>query len=200
VLAFLLTALVVELTPGPNMATLASLTLQRGRIAGLAAVAGVGLGLAIVGGFAALGLSAVIAESAFLYQTLRWGGVAYLLYLAYDAWRDASAPPEPDVELGGLRRLFLTGLTVNLLNPKAMVFYVAVLPTFVVPENGSLVQQSLALAAVYVAVATAVHVVIVLLASRLRPYLIAGKAERTVRRGLAALMAVIALWFAYETR
>ena len=62
-LGFLLTSLVLELTPGPNMGTLASLTLERGRGAGLAAVAGIALGLAIVGSLAAFGLTAAITES-----------------------------------------------------------------------------------------------------------------------------------------
>jgi threonine/homoserine/homoserine lactone efflux protein len=199
VLGFLLTALVVELTPGPNMGTLASLTLQRGRRAGLAAVAGVALGLAIVGAAAAFGLAALIAEQPLLYQALRWAGVAYLLYLAWDAWRDAGDVARVDDEPEGERALFLKGLIVNLLNPKAAMFYVAILPTFVDPARGSLVAQNLTLAAIYVGVATAVHAAVVLLAAQLRGRLVAGGAERPVRRALAIVMGLIALWFAYDT-
>lgn len=197
--AFLVTAIIVELTPGPNMATLASLTLERGRRAGFAVVAGIALGLAVVGALAALGLTALISESPFLYQVLRWGGILYLLYLAYDAWRDAGASGiarEPE-DHGSL---FLRGLTINLLNPKAAVFYVAILPNFVDPARGGLLVQNLMLVAIYVAVATAIHSGIVLLAARLRPVLVAGTGERALRRSLACLMAMIAIWFAWETR
>ncbi|GLK57331.1 threonine/homoserine/homoserine lactone efflux protein [Methylopila capsulata] len=198
-LGFLLTALVLELTPGPNMGTLASLALQRGRRAGLAAVAGVALGLAIVGGAAALGLAALIAGEPLFYQALRWAGVGYLLYLAWDAWRDAADVAKVDDQPESDGALFVKGLIVNLLNPKAAVFYVAVLPTFVDPAAGSVIGQNVALAAIYVSVATAVHVAVVLLAARLRGLLVSGGTERVVRRGLALAMGAIALWFAFET-
>ena len=96
--------------------------------------------------------------------------------------------------------LFLRGLTVNLLNPKAAVFYIAVLPTFIDATRGAVLAQNLMLVAIYVAVATAVHTGVVLLAARLRPLLVAGAGERIVRRALAVVMAMIAVWFAWETR
>ena len=96
--------------------------------------------------------------------------------------------------------LFLRGLTVNLLNPKAAVFYVAVLPTFIDAARGAVLAQNLMLVAIYVAVATAVHTGVVLLAAQLRPLLVAGAGERIVRRVLAIVMAMIAIWFAWETR
>lgn len=78
-LAFALTCVVIEITPGPNMAWLAALSLSRGWRNGFAAVAGVALGLSVYGVLAAFGLAAVIESSTFLYESLRWGGVAYLL-------------------------------------------------------------------------------------------------------------------------
>jgi threonine/homoserine/homoserine lactone efflux protein len=199
-IAFLLTSLVLELTPGPNMGTLASLTLERGRSAGLAAIAGITLGLAIIGTLAAFGLTAVIAESPALYQALRWAGIFYLLYLAYDAWRDAGAGADIASKPEDAGSLFLRGLTVNLLNPKAAVFYIAVLPTFIDVARGAVLVQNLTLVAIYVAVATAVHTGVVLLAAQLRPLLVAGAGERLVRRALAIVMGIIAIWFAWATR
>ena len=84
-LAFILTCLVIELTPGPNMAYLALLSASIGRRAGFAATLGVALGLLIVGLAAALGLAAVIANSRLLYEALRWAGVLYLFWLAWEA-------------------------------------------------------------------------------------------------------------------
>jgi len=196
---FLLTSLILELTPGPNMGTLASLALERGRVAGLTAVGGVATGLAVVGVLAALGLAAAISESPTIYQVLRWAGVCYLLYLALEAWRRAGrggimASPAGDGSL------FVHGLMLNLLNPKAALFYIAVLPTFIDPARGFLLVQNLTLVAIYVAVATVVHVGVVLLAAWLRPVLLAGVGEIIVRRSLAAIMALIAIWFAWQTQ
>jgi threonine/homoserine/homoserine lactone efflux protein len=76
---FALTCLVIELTPGPNMAYLVVLSAGHGRRAGFAATLGIALGLLIVGIGAALGLAALISSSRLLYEALRRGGVAYLL-------------------------------------------------------------------------------------------------------------------------
>ena len=122
-LAFALTCFVIEITPGPNMAYLAALSLSQGVRAGIAAVAGIALGLSVYGVGASLGLSAVIDNSAFLYETLRWGGVAYLLWLAWDAWA-AERDVAPEAVEGGIGpwTAFRRGLITNLLNPKAAVF------------------------------------------------------------------------------
>jgi threonine/homoserine/homoserine lactone efflux protein len=195
VVEFLLMSLLVELTPGPNMTTLAALSLAHGRRAGLAAVAGVALGLAIVGALAAFGLTAAIQSSPLLFQTLRWAGVIWLLWLALEAWLSAdgkAAPPEH-------ADFFRKGLLTNLLNPKAAIFYVAVLPTFLRPESGSLIGQTLLLVAIYVAVATAIHLGLVLAAARLRDTL--GTTQlRYVRRAMAVALAGVAVWFGWQTR
>ncbi|MGL4558944.1 MAG: LysE family translocator, partial [Afipia sp.] len=168
-LAFALTCFVIELTPGPNMAYLAALSLSQGVRAGIAAVAGIALGLSVYGVAASLGLSAVIENSTFLYEALRWGGVAYLLWLAWDAWA-AEREVAPEAVEGGISpwTAFQRGLITNLLNPKAAVFYVAVLPDFVQVGRGSVAAQTLMLSAIYVGIATAIHLIIVLLASRLQ--------------------------------
>ena len=147
-LAFALTALIIEITPGPNMAYLAALSLSRGWRIGLAAVAGVALGLSVYGIAAALGVAAIIESSTLLYQALRWGGVIYLLWLAFNAWSSADdvasegKPGHDHTRASAFRR----GLITNLLNPKAEVFYVAVLPEFQVRSIGSrLIHEGLAM-------------------------------------------------------
>jgi threonine/homoserine/homoserine lactone efflux protein len=199
--AFALTALVIEMTPGPNMAYLAALSLSQGIRAGLAAVGGVALGLSVYGAVAALGLSAAIDNSPLLYEVLRWGGVIYLLWLAWEAWAsEAETAPEKagdsDIRSG---QAFRRGLITNLLNPKAAVFYVAVLPDFIQPGRGSVVTQTLGLSALYVGIATLVHLVIVLLASRLQSAIHTPEKRRGIRRVLAVALAAIAVWFAFST-
>jgi threonine/homoserine/homoserine lactone efflux protein len=200
-ITFALTSLVIEMTPGPNMAYLAALSLSQGVRAGLAAVVGVALGLSVYGAVAALGLSAAIENSSLLYEALRWGGVAYLLWLAWEAWTsEAETSPEkagdPNIRPG---QAFRRGLITNLLNPKAAVFYIAVLPDFVQVGKGSIVTQTLMLSALYVGIATLVHLVIVLLASRLQNVVQTPDKRRTIRRVLAVALAAIAIWFAFST-
>lgn len=195
---FMLTAAIIEMTPGPNMAYLALVAASEGRGRGFAAVAGVATGLAVVGIAAALGLAAAIGASPVLYQALRWSGVLYLLWLAYDGWRDGDAAMTPAPPGSGLARFFGRGLMTNLLNPKAAVFYLAVLPEFVDPA-GPIVGQTVTLSLVYVAVATAIHAAIVAAAGAARVWLDDPDRARRVRRGLSLALAVIALWFAWKT-
>ncbi len=196
---FTLTALLIELTPGPNMAYLATLALDRDRAVAMAAVAGVALGLAVVGTLAALGVAAAIEQSTLLYQALRWLGVGYLLWLAATGFFSNAEASSEDVA-AGMASGFARGLVANLLNPKAAVFYVSVLPNFVRTDAGHVTSQTLLLGAVYVTVATAVHTAIVLAAGALRPVLVRPDTRKTVRRVLSVALAGIAVWFAVVTR
>ena len=199
--AFALTALIIEITPGPNMTYLAALSLSSGMRTGFAAVAGIALGLATYGIVAALGLAAVIDSSPLLYGILRWGGVAYLLWLAWEAWSSEreTSPDATDGADGDPWIAFRRGLITNLLNPKAAVFYVAVLPEFARPGGGSVMSQTLALSAVYVTIATVVHAGIVTLAGTLQSTVAASNNRRMVRRLLAIALVLIAIWFALTT-
>ncbi len=199
-LAFAIMALVIELTPGPNMAYLAALSLSQGARAGFAAVGGVALGLSVYGVAAALGLGALIGQSPVMYEGLRWAGVAYLFWLAWDAWTserdEARSRQSPDISP---RMAFRRGLITNLLNPKAAVFYIAVLPDFIAVEGGGIAAQTIALAAVYVGVATAVHLFIVVLAGQSHRLIATAEQRRKIRRILAVVLAVVAIWFAFST-
>ena len=200
-LAFAITCAIIELTPGPNMAYLAALSISHGARVGAAAVAGVALGLAIYGFVAALGLAAIIEQSNVLYGLLRWGGVAYLLWLAWEAWSsERDTGPEAGDGAGNTRlAVFRRSLITNLLNPKAGVFYVAVVPSFVAPGAGSVIAQTLLLSGIFVAIASAIHLSIVLLASRLHGILSSPPRRRAARKAMALALAGIAIWFAIST-
>jgi threonine/homoserine/homoserine lactone efflux protein len=200
-LAFALTALIIEITPGPNMTYLAALSLSGGMRTGFAAVAGIAIGLLTYGIVAALGLAAVIDNSPLLYGLLRWGGVAYLLWLAWEAWSSEreTSPDATDGPDGEPWIAFRRGLITNLLNPKAAVFYVAVLPEFIRPGAGSVMSQTLALSVVYVTIATTIHAGIVMLAGSLQSMVAASNSRRLIRRLLALALVIIAVWFALAT-
>lgn len=191
-LSFLVASLLIELTPGPNMAWLAAVALSRGRRAALLAVAGVASGLAILGLLAAAGLGAMVAASPVLYQAVRLGGFLFLLWLAWDTWR----PPQAEEGAFGS---FRDGFVTNLLNPKAGLFYVAVLPAYLDPARPDSIRETLVLVAAYVAVATAVHTAIVLFAAAAHEAMMAGGRVIAIRRFLALGLVAVAVWFAWKT-
>ncbi len=194
---FLLASFLIELTPGPNMTYLALVSARKGRRTGLATVAGVALGLAIIGLVAAYGVAEVIQSSPVIYEALRWCGVGFLLYLAWEGWTDGGDVAAADKD-GADGKYFLRGLVTNLLNPKAGVFYISVLPTFI-DRTRPAAGQAVALTIAYVGVATAVHLSIVLLAGSLARFLKDPGREQVARRFLSAMLALVAIWFAWTT-
>jgi threonine/homoserine/homoserine lactone efflux protein len=160
---------------------------------------GVALGLLIVGLAAALGLAAVIAKSRLLYEALRWAGVIYLFWLAWEAWRrEENTSPSAATLAPSDSKYFLRGLITNLLNPKAGIFYLAILPTFV-NELRPLLGQTMTLSAIYVVVATTIHSVIVLLADTARPLLENQERRVIIRRVFSLLLVAIAIWLLFAT-
>lgn len=198
-LAFLGACFIVEITPGPNMGYLAILSIQKGKRSGLSAVAGVASGLLLVGLAAASGLALLIAQSPVLYEILRWTGVFYLLWLAWEGWwPEKEDPAEQSGHLHGERKYFKRGLLTNMLNPKAAVFYIAMLPGFI-ESTDHIATQFLFLTLVYVLVATVVHTLVVLLASWARRFLSSPEQAMIVRRILSVLLALIAIWLGWAT-
>lgn len=199
ILSFILTVLVIELTPGPNMAWLALLSATNGRRAGLAALFGIACGLSLIGFAASYGLAAYIAASPNVAQLLRWAGVFYMLWLACDAWPRREIIAAPAIAARGSDLIhFRRGFLLNLLNPKAGLVFVSVLPEFFDPSRGALA-QSLLLTIIYVLIATLVHLAIVLLAGLGQQWLQTGARERLLRQIFALLLVGIALWFALRT-
>lgn len=197
IVPFIVTSFLIELTPGPNMGYIALLSLERGRSAGLAAVAGVTLGLLLLGLLAGFGAGAIISSARWLYESVRWAGVAFLLWLAWDSYRESRRPLETDGAAGRRWIYFRRGLITNLLNPKAAVFYVAVLPNFT--GEGADSRWELVLTLTYVAVATAVHAVLVLLASTVQPLLASSGLRARLGATFAILLVGIAVWILATT-
>ncbi len=199
IVPFLVAVALIELTPGPNMGWLALVSVARGRLAGFAAVAGVTVGLAAWMLAAAFGLTEIFAVWPPLYQGLRWAGVVFLLWLAWEAWREpVTGAPAPDVRT--LRGLFLRGMTGNLLNPKAAVFYVALLPTFMRPDHGALLSQALTLGSLHLLMAIVVHSLIVLGGAGAGSVILSRMQGPTLRAVMAAGLVIVAAWLAWETR
>ena len=193
-IGFALAVLLIELTPGPNMAWIVALSLQEGRRAGLAAISGVALGLILNACLSVLGATFILSRSDGVVPLISFLGAAMMTYLAWQAWHqagDSSAATRPSGPEG---RNLVAGFFINLLNPKAALFFITVMPQFV---NGGrpTYLQGITLAATSVGIATAIHLLLVLGASGLRPLVQQGERSRTIRRALAILMLGVAGWF-----
>lgn len=187
---FAAAVLLIELTPGPNMAWLAGLAATEGKRSGLSAVAGVALGLLANGVLAALGLATLLTAMPALLHGLRIAGAAMMAWLAIEAWRGAEKAPPPTAT----RRAFATGALLNLLNPKAYLFFVVVAPEFLNGRTLGLT-EALTLALVSTLIATAIHLAIVLAGSHAQSWLADPARTRWVRRGFAVVMLVVAASF-----
>lgn len=200
VLPFLAAVALMELTPGPNMGWLAIVSLSQGRTAGLAAVAGITLGLTLWMVAAAFGLTEVVLVRPALYQAIRWAGVGFLLWLAWDAWRSTGDGADAAPIETRRRALFRRGLIGNLLNPKAALLYVVLLPGFIRPAQGPLLAQALTLGSLHVVVSVIVHSVIVLTAARAGGALLTRAQGPGMRAAMALGLVAVAVWTAWETR
>lgn len=195
---FLITALLIELTPGPNMAWLALTSASKGRESGFAAVAGIALGLVLLGGASAFGLSELATSSPVIFSFLRYAGVGYLLWLAWTTWSSEAETSDTAMDHSRLMDWFRHGLLLNLLNPKAAIFFIAVLPAYI--DAGFPVgPQTILLSFSYVGIATFIHLVIVMLTGTAHDWLTQGGRQRLIRRIFAVMIALIALWFLRST-
>jgi threonine/homoserine/homoserine lactone efflux protein len=199
-LEFIFFSFILELTPGPNMGFLAALTMAQGRRAGLMAIGGVALGLSVYGTAAALGVMAILYASPFAYEALRWAGVAYMLYLAWEIWQTPAIKHDVTEKREHSARLFLKGFITNVLNPKAGLFFMAVLPQFIPLNSTRPLFHALSLVAVYVTVATLVHLTIVLVAERANIAITRNGWEPRVRTFMALALVLIALWMVIQTQ
>jgi threonine/homoserine/homoserine lactone efflux protein len=170
---FALTALVLVLTPGPNMVYCVSRTLSQGRAAGLVSLAGVLLGFIVHLLAATFGLTAVLTAVPLAFDALRLAGAAYLLWLAWDAFRPGGSTPfvARQLPVDSAGRLFRMGFLTNLLNPKVALFYLSFFPQFLHPDRGSVLLQSLQLGAVQILVSGSVNTLLIIGADRISAFL-----------------------------
>jgi threonine/homoserine/homoserine lactone efflux protein len=148
---FVLAALVLLLTPGPAVLYIVTRSIDQGRRAGLVSVAGVHVGTLAHILAAAVGLSALLAASATAFSVVKYLGAAYLVYIGVRRLLDRGLPAVVGAgEPRRLRRAFVDGVIVNVLNPKTALFFLAFLPQFVTVARGHVGQQIVWLGVVFV--------------------------------------------------
>jgi len=168
-LFFALAALVLVISPGPNMIYLISRTITQGRKAGLTSLAGVICGFLFHILMVSFGLTAILFAVPFAYTVLKTLGVIYLLYLAYQAIKPNSKSifeVDQNLQIDQPRKLFTVGFLTNVLNPKVAVFYLSFFPQFIKPAYGSIFSQSLMLGFTQVLVSFSINFLIVLSAAK----------------------------------
>jgi threonine/homoserine/homoserine lactone efflux protein len=149
-IAFLLTSLVIVAMPGPGAIYTIAAGLQRGRRASLIAALGCTLGIVPHVIAAITGLAAVLYASAVAFQTIKYAGVAYLLFLAWQSWRDKTPLEVPNTDAPpSAGRVISQAVLINLLNPKLTIFFFVFLPQFVHPNEPNALQHMLMLSGVF---------------------------------------------------
>ncbi|AMV45694.1 LysE family translocator [Paraburkholderia caribensis] len=171
--AFAVVALGMALTPGPNMIYLISRSICQGRVAGLISLGGVALGFVVYMFCAAFGITALLLAVPFAYDTLRFGGALYLLYLAWQAVKPGGRSPFQvrDLPVDSPRKLFTMGFITNLLNPKIAVLYLSLLPQFIDPQYGSVLAQSLMFGVVQIVLSISVNSAVAMTAGSIAVFL-----------------------------
>ena len=199
-IAFLAAAAVLAITPGPGIAYVVARTAAGGRREGLASCFGTAVGGMVHVVAAALGLSALLAQSAVAFSIVKYIGAAYLIYLGIRLLRSPRTVDIPAVKSQGAGRALREGIVVEALNVKTAVFFLAFLPQFV--EAGEpLAPQLLLLGSICVFVNTAVDVVAVLAASRLLQSSAARAArERLLTRISGSTMVGLGIYLAAAKR
>jgi threonine/homoserine/homoserine lactone efflux protein len=139
---FIAAALVLLLTPGPAVLYIIARSVDQGRLAGLISVLSIEVGNFIHVLAATLGLSALVFSTTWGFTVVKWLGAVYLIYLGIRRYSSgAEVEASPAIKGQGLNRVFSQGVLVAVLNPKTALFFLAFLPQFVDPEQGSISLQ-----------------------------------------------------------
>ncbi len=166
-LLFLATVLLICVTPGPDMLFIVANGVSQGIRAGLVASVGMAAGMLAHTIAVVLGLAALVGSSPVAYDVLRYAGAAYLVYLGVKTLLQARASKMVEVEPLPLPTVFRRATITNLLNPKIILFYLAFLPQFIRPEEGSATVQLLVLGLTFVVAGFLVDCVVALVSGRI---------------------------------
>ena len=202
-LAFLVTSLIVVASPGTGVLYTLAVALTRGSRASIAAAFGCTLGILPAMLAAMLGLAAVLHTSALAFAALKWCGVIYLLYMAWQALRERGALAVDAGRQGGASgaRVIATGFLINILNPKLSIFFLAFLPQFIAADEPAPLARMLELSGAFMAMTFAVFAVYGLFAASVRDRVITRpKAMAWLRRSFAAGFAALGAKLAFAER
>jgi threonine/homoserine/homoserine lactone efflux protein len=204
---FIAAGVVLNLTPGVDMALVATRSAQHGFRGGALAALGIGAGCGVHTLAAALGVSALIAQSALAFDTLRWLGAAYLVWLGIGMWRRAGTagagqPPASAGETGpSAWAIFRQGFLTNALNPKVALFFLAFLPQFIAPQAADKTPAFVLLGLIFIINGTLVMVAFAAFVARLRRVVAPGSRQALwLQRAGGALFVALGARLALASR
>lgn len=202
-LDFLITSLIVVVSPGTGVLYTLATGLARGSRASIVAAFGCTLGIVPHMAAAVFGLAALLHTSALAFQTLKYLGVAYLLYMAWSVWRERGAlsvdPKNAPQQTP--RQVIVHAILINILNPKLSIFFFAFLPQFVSAEESQPLAHMLGLSGVFMLLTFVVFVGYGLFAASVRSHVLSRPAVLTwMRRSFAAAFAGLGAKLAFAER
>jgi len=199
-LQFLLTALVVVVAPGTGVIYTLAVGLGQGRRAALMAAVGCTFGIVPALLAAVLGLAAIMHTSALLFQVIKFAGVAYLLYLAWQMLRDeGGVAVRAETQAGTDWAIVRRGALINILNPKLSIFFLALLPPFLSGNPATATAEMLAMGAVFMVLTFVVFVGYGVFAAAARDKVLSSpRMIRWINRGFAAVFSGLAARLAME--
>jgi threonine/homoserine/homoserine lactone efflux protein len=205
-LSFLLTSLIVVVSPGTGVLYTLATALMRGSRASVAAAFGCTLGILPAMAAAMLGLAAVLHTSALAFAALKWCGVAYLLYMSWQALREQGALAvdtnlDAKIDAKSSRQVIVTGFLINILNPKLSIFFLAFLPQFIATDEAFPLARMLELSATFMAMTFVVFVLYGLFAGAVRDRVVTRPRVMTwLRRAFAGGFALLGAKLAFAER
>lgn len=195
-------SILLALAPGPDNIFVLTQSALKGRLVGIIVTLGLCTGLIVHTSAVALGVAAVFQASALAFNLLKFAGAAYLLYLAWGAFRAGAS--DLNAEAGretSLARYYLRGIIMNVTNPKVSIFFLAFLPQFTDPARGRLPLQIALLGLVFIAATLLVFGGVSLLAAVIGNWLRrSARAQKFLNKTAAAIFAALAVKLATATR
>jgi len=195
-------SLFLALAPGPDNIFVLTQSALKGKLVGLVVTLGLCTGLVVHTSAVALGVAAIFQASALAFNLLKFAGAAYLLYLAWGAFRAGTSSLESEASREiGLGRFYLRGIIMNVTNPKVSIFFLAFLPQFTRPEQGHLPLQMFILGGIFILATLLVFGSVSLLAGVLGQWLRRSeRAQKLLTRTAGAIFAALALKLATASR
>jgi threonine/homoserine/homoserine lactone efflux protein len=199
-LQFLVTAIVVCVAPGTGVIYTLALGLGQGRRAAIAAAVGCTIGIVPHLAAATLGLAALLHTSAVLFQVVKFAGVAYLLYLAWQALKsDGALSISPDAKPQPAFKIAQRGALINILNPKLSIFFLALLPPFLSGNPATATTEMILMGGIFMALTFVIFVLYGVFAAFARTWLLQSKTVMTwLNRSFAGIFTALGLRLAFE--
>lgn len=196
-ITFFTAAVLLNLSPGPDMIFIVTQTSRRGIRSGFASVFGIWIGTFVHVIFAALGLSAILMTSAMAFSIIKWIGAIYLIWIGIQSIRSKGSNNfqiDDGITTKNLHKSLRQGFLVSLLNPKVAIFFLAFLPQFVEPNAGTVSSQLFLHGSLIIVVAAFIEIPMILISGKLITYL--NKNEKVsvwIDRGLGSLLVLLGL-------